>query len=181
MRHIVFHPAAVLRRRAEPVETISDGTRVLVEEMFRIMREERGLGLAAPQVGASLRIFVTAESEEHREVERVFINPRFALVDGLLEEAEEGCLSLPDIHGSVRRQPHVIVEALDLTGTPFSLEGSGLMARCWQHEMDHLDGILIIDRMSVIDRIVNRKRLRLLESAGGEARERARDQAGEKD
>lgn len=190
MRKLLFHPDAVLRRRAESIDTIDPGIVSLVADMIRIMKEAHGLGLAAPQVGASKRIFVTEgeiddkhdmddEHDKHdkpdkpdmagmetKGSERVFINPKFLLVDGLLETYEEGCLSLPDIRGSVRRQPHVIVEALDLQGRTFTMEGSGLMARCWQHEMDHLDGVLIIDRMSVIDRIVNRKRLRALESAG---------------
>ncbi len=166
MRHLVLHPSAVLRRRADPVDTIDDGIVSLVEEMFQILEAEQGLGLAAPQVGASKRLFVTDGDEEHGGGKRVFINPKFILIDGLLEASEEGCLSLPNIRGSVRRQPHVIVEALDIDGKSFTLEGSALMARCWQHEMDHLDGVLIIDRMSVIDRIVNRKRLRAMESAG---------------
>ncbi len=166
MRKLFLHPDAVLRRRAEPVDTIDSGIVSLVADMIQIMKEERGLGLAAPQVGASKRIFVTEGESEEGGDELIFINPKFILVDGLLESSEEGCLSLPDIRGTVRRQPHVIVEAQDLQGQSFTLEGSDLMARCWQHEMDHLDGILIIDRMSVIDRIVNRKRLRALESGG---------------
>ena len=166
MSKLVLHPNAILRRRADSVETIDNAILSLVAEMIHIMREEQGLGIAAPQVGASKRIFVTEGEAEDGGDEKVFINPKFLVVDGLLESYEEGCLSLPDIRGTVRRQPHVIIEALDVHGKTFTMEESGLMARCWQHEMDHLDGVLIIDRMSVIDRIVNRKRLRALESMG---------------
>ena len=166
MSKLVLHPNAILRRRADSVETIDNAILSLVAEMIHIMREEQGLGIAAPQVGASKRIFVTEGEAEDGGDEKVFINPKFLVVDGLLESYEEGCLSLPDIRGTVRRQPHVIIEALDVHGKTFIMEESGLMARCWQHEMDHLDGVLIIDRMSVIDRIVNRKRLRALESMG---------------
>lgn len=167
MRSIQLHPQTILRRRAEPVDKIDAGVVEIVADMIRIMRQEGGLGLAGPQVGESKRIFVTEASDEDKKAQpRVFINPRIVLVDGLLEGFEEGCLSLPEIRGTIRRQPHVIIEALDLQGNSFTLEASDIMARCWQHEMDHLDGVLIIDRMSMIDRMVNRKRLRALESAG---------------
>lgn len=166
MRKLILHPDAVLRRRADSVDAIDGVIQSLVADMIQILKEEEGLGIAAPQVGVSKRIFVTQSEAEEGGDEKVFINPKFLLVDGLLESYEEGCLSLPDIRGTVRRQPHVIVEALDIHGKTFTMEESGLMARCWQHEMDHLDGVLIIDRMSAIDRIVNRKRLRALESTG---------------
>ncbi|MSQ90355.1 MAG: peptide deformylase [Phycisphaerales bacterium] len=166
MRRLVLHPDPILRRRADPVEMIDAGIAALAADMFRIMKESHGLGIAAPQVGASKRIFVTEGPKGDGSDDRVFINPTALCVDGLLESRDEGCLSLPDIRGTVRRQPHVIIEALGLDGARFTLEASDLMARCWQHEMDHLDGVLIIDRMSVIDRIVNRKRLRALEASG---------------
>ncbi|MDA1262814.1 MAG: peptide deformylase [Planctomycetota bacterium] len=164
MRKLVLHPDAILRRRADSVDAIDGDILSLVTDMIGIMKQERGLGLAAPQVGSSKRIFVTEGNAKEGGDEKVFINPKFLLIDGLLESHEEGCLSLLDIRGTVRRQPHVIVEALDIHGKTFTMEGVGLIARCWQHEMDHLDGVLIIDRMSAIDRIVNRKRLRALES-----------------
>ncbi|MSR44984.1 MAG: peptide deformylase [Phycisphaerales bacterium] len=173
MRHLVLHPKPVLRCRADPIDSIDSAIETLAAQMIEIMKKEHGIGLAAPQVGVSKRMFVTEGvavdgSEEVPSPDRVFINPTILLVDGQLEALEEGCLSLPDIRGSVRRQPHVIIEATGLDGKRFMLESSDLMARCWQHEIDHLDGVLIIDRMSVIDRIVNRKRLRALERCGGE-------------
>lgn len=164
MRALVLHPDPVLRRRAEPVGAIDGRIRDLAEQMIHIMHEEDGYGLAAPQVGESLRIFVTQrEDDEEGQGGVVYVNPRFIRIEGTLEAEEEGCLSLPDIRGSVRRQPTVEIEATDLEGRIFRMESSELMARCWQHEMDHLDGVLIIDRMSVMDRLVNRKKLKALE------------------
>lgn len=165
MRALVLHPHPVLRRRAEPIGEIDGRVRDLAEQMIRIMHEEDGYGLAAPQVGESLRLFVTQREDDEEDDAGgiVYINPRIIRVDGTLEAQEEGCLSLPNIRGSVRRQPFVEIEATDLEGQVFRLESSELMARCWQHEMDHLDGVLIIDRMSVMDRLVNRKKLKALE------------------
>lgn len=165
MRTLVIHPHSVLRKRAEPVAKIDASIEALVGEMIQMMHDEGGIGLAAPQVGVSKRIFVTVGESQDGGDERVFINPKFRVVDGVLVAQEEGCLSLPDIRGSVRRQPHAIIEAMALNGESFTMENAELMARCWQHEVDHLDGVLIIDRMSPIDRLVNRKRLRALEAA----------------
>ncbi len=165
MRTLVIHPHTVLRKCAEPVAKIDASIESLVAEMIRLMHEEGGIGLAAPQVGVSKRIFVTVGESEEGGDERIFINPKFLVVDGVLSSHEEGCLSLPDIRGSVRRQPHVIIEAMGLNGELFTMESSEWIARCWQHEVDHLDGVLIIDRMSPIDRLINRKRLRALEAA----------------
>lgn len=160
-----MHPHPALRSRALPVAKIDASIETLVGEMIQTMHDEGGIGLAAPQIGVSKRVFVTVGESEDGGDERVFINPKFLLIDGLLEASEEGCLSLPEIRGSVRRQPHAVIEATGLNGEIFTMESAELMARCWQHEVDHLDGILIIDRMSPIDRLVNRKRLRALEAA----------------
>jgi len=163
-RHLVTYPDPVLRARARDVGTIDSSVRELAEEMLRIMREEDGVGLAAPQVGASLRMFVTAAQDEESAPERVYINPVIVSCDGPLRASEEGCLSLPAIRGTIRRPPQVIVRATGLDGSEFTVSSSALLARCWQHEIDHLDGILIIDRMSAIDRLASRKRLRQLEA-----------------
>ncbi|MSR29650.1 MAG: peptide deformylase [Phycisphaerales bacterium] len=163
-RALVLHPDPILRRKAEPVARVDSRLQELAYEMISIMALERGFGLAAPQVGESVRLFVTQGMAEG-DLPIVYVNPRFIAVDGALEGEEEGCLSLPAIRGQVRRQKHVVIEAQDLTGLTFRLEADDWHARCWQHEMDHLDGILIIDRMSAIDRLVNRKKLRALEAA----------------
>ena len=133
--------------------------------MLRIMREEDGVGLAAPQVGESVRVFVTAAQDGELAPERVYVNPVIVSYDGPLDASEEGCLSLPGIRGTIRRPPRVTLRATGLDGEPFTLTSSGLLARCWQHEIDHLDGILIIDRMSAIDRLASRKPLRQLEAS----------------
>lgn len=164
-RSLVTHPDPILRKCAEPVAQIDGSVRALVGEMSRIMAEEEGLGLAAPQAGAQLRLFITQDARKGATGNLVFINPHFILVDGPLVGAEEGCLSLPGIRATIRRQSHAIIEAQDIDGNTFTLEDDGLMARCWQHEMDHLEGIMIIDRMTVMDRLVNRKQLRALESS----------------
>lgn len=160
---IVWYPDPVLKRRAEPVQAIDDSIRELAEVMFAVMRDEEGLGLAAPQVGRSLRVFVTEAHEQFPA--RVFVNPRLLAADGPVRVRDEGCLSLPGIRVGVRRPSHVRIEATGLDGQPFELEDSGLMGRCWLHEHDHLEGRLITDWMSPIDRLASRRALRELESA----------------
>jgi peptide deformylase len=164
VRQLVTYPDPVLRSRAREVEGIDAPIRELAGDMLRIMREEDGVGLAAPQVGATLRIFVTAAGAEESAPELVYINPSIVSFEGALEPSEEGCLSLPGIRGTIRRPPRVTVRATGLDGEPFMRASSGLLARCWQHEIDHLDGILIIDRMSAIDRLASRRSLRQLEA-----------------
>ncbi|MBU3728405.1 MAG: peptide deformylase [Phycisphaerales bacterium] len=167
-RQLVTYPNPVLRARARDVAEVDAWVRGLAGEMLRIMREEDGVGLAAPQVGESVRMFVTAAQEDESAPERVYINPVIVSFEGALEASEEGCLSLPGIRGTIRRPPRIAVRATGLDGEAFTLLSSGLLARCWQHEIDHLDGILIIDRMSAIDRLASRKPLRQLESAAAE-------------
>jgi peptide deformylase len=163
--HVVKYPDPVLRVRARDVGGVDAQIMELAAEMLRLMREEDGVGLAAPQVGESLRMFVTAAQEEESAPERVYINPAIVSFEGALEASEEGCLSLPGIRGTIRRPSKVTVRAMGLDGQPFTLTSSALLARCWQHEIDHLDGILIIDRMSAIDRLASRKPLRHLEAS----------------
>ncbi|MGA1223814.1 MAG: peptide deformylase [Phycisphaerales bacterium] len=166
-RGIVLHPDPVLRKKARPVERIDGFIAELVEDMHRVAREYDGIGLAAPQVGESLRIFVTCAM--HGEPERVFINPRLE-VEGEIEPYEEGCLSLPEIRAEIMRPPQARITALGLDGEEFSLERSDIWARVWQHEHDHLEGTLIIDRMRPIDRLANRRAIRDLERAAGRGR-----------
>jgi peptide deformylase len=158
---ILMYPAPSLRWKAAPIERIDETVRAVAARMFELVREVGGVGLAAPQVGLSWRMFVTACDEEE---ERVFVNPRLAL-SGLPVVREEGCLSLPGINVDIRRPVAATVTALGLDGREFTLQGEDLSARIWQHELDHLDGILIIDRMSPMDRIATRKALRGLEAS----------------
>jgi peptide deformylase len=165
-RQIVHYPDPVLRRRAAAVERVDDSVRELVREMFEIMDEEGGIGLAAPQVGESLRIFVTGERDEGDHPRRAYINPVLGGFEGELDVHDEGCLSLPGIRGDIRRPPSAVIEALDLEGRPFRLESSDFMARVWQHEFDHLEGVLILDRMTALDRLRVRRAVKELEAGG---------------
>jgi peptide deformylase len=165
-RQIVHYPDPVLRRRAKPVERVDDSVRELVGEMFEIMNEEEGIGLAAPQVGESVRIFVTGPHADGDHPHMAFINPVLSGFDGELQSHDEGCLSLPGIRGEIRRQPKAVIEALDLEGKPFRMESGDFIARVWQHEFDHLEGILIIDRMTALDRLRVRRAVKELESGG---------------
>ena len=159
---IVVYPDAVLRAVAEPIETIDETVRAVAARMLELMHEVDGAGLAAPQVGLSWRMFVTRGREEHPD--RVYVNPRLTRVDGDMEVRSEGCLSLPGITLDIRRPAAATVTARDLEDRERVLMDNDLLARIWQHEMDHLDGILIIDKMTPMDRIANRKLLKELEA-----------------
>jgi peptide deformylase len=159
-RGIVFHPAAVLRQKAKPVAKVDGFVVELVRDMHRLAKEYDGIGLAAPQVGESLRVFVTCAL--YGEPERAFINPRIEL-SGAIVGDDEGCLSLPEIRAEIMRPPVARITALDIEGNEFTLEREGIWARVWQHEYDHLEGVMIIDRMRPLDKLANRRALRDLE------------------
>lgn len=161
---IVLYPHPVLRARARPVEAVTDEVRAVARKMLQLMHEAPGVGLAAPQVGLSWRLFVANDSGEPDD-DRVFINPVLMDPGPEIEDHEEGCLSLPEITGQIRRPRTITVEALDEQGQAFRMTSSDLAARIWQHETDHLDGVLIIDRMPPIDRMANRRLLKELEQA----------------
>ncbi len=160
---IVSYPAPVLRRRAESIDPITDEVRAVAERMTDLMREAEGLGLAAPQVGLPWRMFVTAAIDD--QPQRVHINPGLSAFTADLALREEGCLSLPGINVEIRRPAGVSLTSTDLDGAAIELTGEGLAARVWQHECDHLDGILIIDKMNPLDRIACRKAIKELEAA----------------
>ncbi len=153
--------------KAKAIPKVTSSIRDLINEMFELMREEEGAGLAAPQVGESLRLFITEARPDEEIPERVFINPVLSKLDGDLIPYDEGCLSLPEIRGLIRRPTSVAIDALDLQGNAFHLESDAFPARVWQHEFDHLEGLLIIDRMTPIDRLRNRKAVKLLEREAG--------------
>lgn len=134
----------VLRERAREVERVTDVHRKLIKDMLETMREAPGVGLAAPQVGVLDRIFVW----EFEDETGVFVNPEIVERSRKAEEGEEGCLSLPGIVGPVNRSYEVVVEALDENGEPIRYEASDWVARIFQHEIDHLDGVLFIDHLS---------------------------------
>jgi peptide deformylase len=143
--HLLGSP--VLRQHSQEVRTIDDEVRRLVDDMFETMDAAKGIGLAANQVGVARRVAVV-------EVE----GDRFAMIDPRIVEAEgrtsaeEGCLSIPEVYADVTRAERVVVEALDSEGNPYRKEATGLKARAIQHEIDHLDGILFLDHLSLIKR-----------------------------
>ena len=132
------------------------------------MREGKGLGLAAPQVGVGVRLFICNATGEPQD-DIIFVNPRLHDLNGF-EEKEEGCLSIPGVNVMMRRPMSAGIDALDAKGRPFSLTGMELLARVWQHEMDHLDGRLIIDNMSATDEIANRRAVKQLKQDYASAR-----------
>jgi peptide deformylase len=160
---ILHYPDPRLRQKAEPVREFGAALAPLIERMFALMKEFNGVGLAAPQVGVPLRLFVMNTTGEPSG-KRVICNPRLT-PDGPPEEAEEGCLSLPGIRVGVRRAQSCVLTAQDETGAAIEESGTNLVARVWQHETDHLDGVLIIDKMGPSDRIATRRTLRALEEA----------------
>lgn len=171
---IVEYPHPALRAKAKPVDRITDEVREVARRMVELMRDADGIGLAAPQVGLPWRLFVVnVPASEDRSADtdpptatvgsRFYINPKLSAPTGAPVPWEEGCLSLPDIRGDVLRPPGITISALDLDGATFAGSAAGLLARCWQHEMDHLDGVLIIDRMTQMSRLKNRAAIRKLE------------------
>lgn len=165
---ILRYPHPALLRTARPIEAITDETRAVAARMLDLMRDARGVGLAAPQVGLSWRLFV-ANSGEEDEPDRVYVNPVLRDPEGGLEAHEEGCLSLPGVLGDVWRPPVITVEATDLEGNHFSLRNGELLARVWQHETDHLDGRLIIHRFGQMAKLANRRVLKELERASSKS------------
>jgi peptide deformylase len=143
--------APILRRPAAQVEEVDDAVRALVERMLVTMYAAQGQGLAAPQVDVSRRIAVVQVPAEGG-VPYVLINPRVVAASDTVAPGVEGCLSIPGVSETVERPTAVVVDALDVRGEPFRLEAGGELARCVQHEIDHLDGILYIDRISPLAR-----------------------------
>lgn len=178
--HLRFHPDAVLRAKARPVGKVTDNVREVAQRMLQIMHEEEGIGLAAPQVGLPWRMFVCMVPADPQADPPSQDNPADGIqqdtagkpivcIDptltpgGALESFEEGCLSLPDIRGQINRQVEVSMEATGLDGNRTTINAAGLLARCIQHEVDHLDGVLIIDKFGQLDRLRTRSAIRRLE------------------
>ena len=159
---IILHPDPILKKRCAAVKQFGPEIKALAEQMFELMREGNGVGLAAPQVGVPIRMFVTNPTAQ-AGADLICVNPRFVELDGA-EEKEEGCLSLPGVTVTMRRATRVVMEALDADGQPFCKTVNELAARVWQHEMDHLDGRLITDNMSATDEIVNRRAIKELKT-----------------
>lgn len=146
---IVKYPHPALRWESKPVLEIDDRLRDVVRQMFSLMYAANGIGLAANQVGLPWRLFVINPSGDRTRTDEefVFLNPEILRRKGS-EEGEEGCLSLPELYGPVRRSTSLSVEAFDLEGEPFRMDLDDFPARVVQHEYDHIDGVLFIDRMT---------------------------------
>lgn len=160
--HLLYYPSDVLRARAEEVDLADPDLAGVIDRMVELMIAHKGVGLAAPQVGVPWRLFITRESETEA---RAWINPVIEPLDTELEVEEEGCLSLPDIRADIRRPRAVSINAADADGEAVQSTSDDFESRIWQHEYDHLDGILIIDRMSPMGRLANRRAIRGLERA----------------
>ncbi len=138
----------VLRKPTKAVTEFTDELRKLIADMFETMYAAEGIGLAAPQVGRTDRLAVVdVEGQKY-----TLINPEIVSKNGAAEKAEEGCLSIPDIYGDVERPPDVTIRALDENGNQYEASANGLLGRCFQHEIDHLDGKLFIDYLSPLKR-----------------------------
>jgi peptide deformylase len=152
---IILYPDPRLKKMSQPVTAFDERLRLLVNRMFDLMREHKGVGLAAPQVAENVRLFVMNASQQPGD-DRVYVNPVLSDFEGE-EELEEGCLSLPGIHVNVSRGKQVRMQAQDVEGRPIEEVATGFPARVWQHEFDHLNGTLLTDRMGPVARMTHRK------------------------
>lgn len=149
---IVKYGHPVLVKKAKPVGKVDEAVLRLIPAMFNTMYAEPGIGLAAPQVGVSLRIMVVDVAPDGKSQPLALINPRIDERKGHIK-SEEGCLSFPGIQVTVSRAAYVKMSAVNEKGMPITIEAEGLLSRCLQHELDHLDGVVMIDHLSVAQRL----------------------------
>ncbi len=155
--NILHHPDPRLREIAQPITVFDANLQRFIDDMFETMYAAPGVGLAATQVGDTRRVAVMDCSEDKTE-QMVIINPEILLAEDP-QVMEEGCLSVPGFSDKVKRNNHIKLRALDRNGNPYELEADGLLAQCIQHEIDHLDGKLYIDRLSSLKRERIRKKI----------------------
>jgi peptide deformylase len=158
---IVIYPDPRLRKVSKAVKEFSVELAELSKKMLEMMRQNKGVGLAAPQVGKNIRMFVMNHTGEPGD-DRVYVNPVLSDADGE-ETGEEGCLSIPEVKVDVLRAKTLRMNAQDLAGKPFEETQTGYPARVWQHELDHLNGTLITDRMGALAKMKWRRDLKELE------------------
>ncbi len=156
-REMRFLGDPVLRAKADPVPSMSDEIRTLIRDMFETMYAEDGVGLAAPQVGIARRVIVV-DPRDDAVAPFALVNPEISSASQETERGEEGCLSLPGLKELVDRSRSVTVTGLNEAGEPVTIAAEGLLARILQHEVDHIDGILFIDRVSPLKRKMLLKR-----------------------
>jgi peptide deformylase len=163
-RRIVIYPDPRLRQKCAPVGEVefAESLAALADRMLELMNANHGVGLAGPQVGVNRRIFVCNPTGEPGD-NHVYVNPVLSDLVGS-EEGEEGCLSVPEVRVMVRRAKRCRIQAQDVHGQLIETEAEGLLARIWQHETDHLDGRLILDRMNPADKIANKRLVAQLEA-----------------
>jgi peptide deformylase len=163
---ITKYGSPVLENNTKPVEKFDDELAELCEDMFASMYAANGVGLAAPQIGLGLRLAVIDVSlGKNPEAKLVLANPEIIQFEGEQRE-EEGCLSLPSFRGNVARPQYVTLRAQDATGKTYEMKGEGLLARAFCHEIDHLNGVLFIQYLSMLRRDLIRRRIRKLQKAG---------------
>jgi len=166
IRPILRHGAQVLHQPAAPVAEITADIQRLIDDMVQTMYAAPGVGLAATQVGVGLRIFVADVSFGRNPADLLcFINPEFVERDGMQLE-EEGCLSLPGFNATVARPGRAVLKGLDREGRDQQIEGTGLLARCFQHEMDHLEGTVFVDRLRGLQKDLILRKIQKLARAG---------------
>jgi len=154
LREVLQFPDKRLREKSQPIEQVTEEIRALAQDMLDVMYDEPGIGLAAPQVGVPVRLIVVDTEWTEEGAERnplVLVNPEIVERSGTITWTE-GCLSVPDFQADVERSERVRLDARDLDGGAVSIEAEGLRAVCFQHEIDHLDGLLFIDRISRLKR-----------------------------
>jgi peptide deformylase len=166
LRPIVRYGADVLHGPAAAVTAITPEIQALIDDMIQTMYAAPGIGLAAPQVGVGVRIFVCDISLGRNAADLLtFINPEFIERDGMQLE-EEGCLSVPGFNATVARPARAVLRGLDREGEPHTVEAQGLLARCFQHEMDHLDGTVFVDRLRGLQKDLIVRKIKKLSRAG---------------
>ena len=154
LRPVLKFPDKRLRRISRPIETVTDELRELARDMCEVMYDEPGIGLAAPQVGEDVRLVVVDTEWTEEDAERnplILVNPELSEPEGQITW-NEGCLSVPDFEAEVERAERILMRAQDLDGQEIEIRAEGLQAVCFQHEIDHLDGVLFIDRISRLKR-----------------------------
>jgi len=160
---IVRYPDPRLKQICTPLEKVDDSVLAVIDRMFELMFEYRGVGLAGPQVGLEVRLFVASPTFDPGD-RRVYINPEIISSDGL-QDGDEGCLSFPNISCRIKRKKVATIRAMGRDGEVFEETGEDLLARIFQHETDHLNGQLLVDRMGTVAKLSNRRALKELESA----------------
>ena len=165
VHEVVIMGDPILRTAAAEVDAFDQDLKMLVRDMFETMYHAEGIGLAGPQIGISQRVIVVdLRSEEQPEARLALINPKVVWASKESEKAPEGCLSIPGLEEVIKRSSAIRVEAVDIDGGSMELETEGLFARVLQHEIDHLDGILFVDRVSALKRRILMKKWKKIQS-----------------